>query len=466
MNVFKRFFTKTEIDLTTGNLFKKLILFAIPIILTSVLQLLYTSADLIIVKIFSADGENSSAAIGSNGALINLIINTFVGLSVGANVAMGNAKGANDKERGEKILHSAMIISLISGLFCLFLGIFFARNLLEIMSTQIDLIDKATDYLKIYFIGAPFLMIYNFGSAIMRALGDSSKPLIILLISGLINVLFNIIFTYFFNMDVSGVGWATVISEAVSAALVIFFLFRSKIFVKLSLKKIRLYKTETLEIIKIGIPAGLQSLIFSISNVLIQSEVNILGADNPAIIAGSTGSNNIESYVMSLGNGITQGVVSMTSQNYGAKNIQNIKKTFYYGLILSTGIVIIGGLLSIALAEPLLKLFTETDAALKAGKQRLYIMTSLYFTQAIMSCCSCHLQGMKYTMTPAIITLFGCVILRIVYIYTIYRMIPELQTLSWLYATYPISWAFTDAIYFVTIKIVWDKTFKKLKKSE
>lgn len=237
MNVFKRFFTKTEIDLTTGNLFKKLILFAIPIILTSVLQLLYTSADLIIVKIFSADGENSSAAIGSNGALINLIINTFVGLSVGANVAMGNAKGANDKERGEKILHSAMIISLISGLFCLFLGIFFARNLLEIMSTQIDLIDKATDYLKIYFIGAPFLMIYNFGSAIMRALGDSSKPLIILLISGLINVLFNIIFTYFFNMDVSGVGWATVISEAVSAALVIFFLFRSKIFVKLSLKK-------------------------------------------------------------------------------------------------------------------------------------------------------------------------------------------------------------------------------------
>lgn len=169
---------------------------------------------------------------------------------------------------------------------------------------------------------------------------------------------------------------------------------------------------------------------------------------------------------MSLGNGITQGVVSMTSQNYGAKNIQNIKKTFYYGLILSAGIVIIGGLLSIALAEPLLKLFTETDAALEAGKQRLYIMTSLYFTQAIMSCCSCHLQGMKYTMTPAIITLFGCVILRIVYIYTIYRMIPELQTLSWLYATYPISWAFTDAIYFVTIKIVWDKTFKKLKKSE
>lgn len=456
-----RMFNKTEIDLTKGKLFKKLILFSLPVIITSIFQLLYTSADLIIVKAFG-DGELSGAAVGSNNSLINLIINFFVGLSVGANVLIGSAKGANDKERGEKILHTAMLLSIISGFICLIIGVIGARWFLELMSTQEILLPKATTYLRIYFLGLPFLMIYNFGSAIMRALGDSSKPMFILLIAGIINIVMNLVFTAIFHMDVAGVGIATVISEFVSAFLIIYFLMNSKGFIKLDLKKLKLHKEEMLKIIQVGIPAGIQGIVFSISNVLIQSEVNILGHNSPEIIAGSSAANNVEGYVFAIGAGVNQGVVSMSSQNYGANNKENLNKTLLYGFICAIIFSLSSGLIAITLKVPLLKLFTTSEAALNAGIERLTIMGGLYFTCAIMGCYSSFLQGIHYTTATALITLFGVVGLRILYIFTLYRNIPELQTLGLLYISYPVSWTITIFIYMIATSIIKKRVFKKI----
>lgn len=456
MGIFKR----TEEDLTTGNLTKKLIIFTLPIILTTIFQLLYTQVDLITLRLFGG-GNNSVASIGINGSLINLIIGLFIGLSVGANVSMAQAKGRNDKEYATKILHSSILLAVILGLFVGALGASLSRVLLEMMHATEEIIDNATDYLIIYFSGMVFSMVYNYGAAILRALGDSKKPLYVLFISGIINVLLDLLFVIVFKLDVIGVGLTTVISEAVAAILVIYFLYKDKNgFVKLSFKKLKLDKEATLEIIRIGLPSGLQSLIFSISNVAIQGETNLFGVNSEL---GNTAASNIENYVYAIVNGISQSTVAFVAQNYGAKKYENIRKTILISVILELTIGFFLGALVYALSDSFIPIFINNNQeATDIAKSRLFVILLPYFTCGIMDCFASYYRGSKFTIFPMIATLFGTCILRLLFIFTLFKYVDYFHNITWLYASYPISWCVTCLIYIVAYPYLSKKIKNKL----
>lgn len=331
----------SELDLTQGNFFWKMPLFALPMAATTVLQLLYTTVDLWTVANFGG-GANSMSAVGSNTALINLIVTVFLQLSMGANVCISNAKGAKDPERADKILHTSIWVALIGGIIVMVFGYFMSRTMLEWMDTPSSIIDNATAYLKIYFIGMPLSMIYNYGSQILRALGDSRRPFFILIISGLINVVFDIVLVRYFNMDVSGVAWATVLSELVSAVLTMLWLgINKKGFVRFQFSHFRIDKMALKQIMIIGVPAAVQGLAFCIPNVLIQSNlytitdyrINGVPINMDEIVAGSSASSQIENFVYAFIEAFASGVVSFVGQNYGAKNVKNIRKSYWIGMI-------------------------------------------------------------------------------------------------------------------------------------
>ena len=452
--------SRFELDLTSGNLFWKMPLFALPLALTTTLQLLYTTIDLWTVSTYGG-GNNSMSAIGSNSSLISLIITVLVSLATGSNVILSCAKGENNKDKAKKVLHTSFLIATIGGVFVGLVGYFISKYLLIMMNTPDSILDNANTYLQVYFIGLPFLMIYNFGSQMMRALGDSKKPFIILLISGLINVLFDIIFVKFLDMDVFGVALATVISEAVSAIMtIIFFMFNKHGFVCFRFRDLKIDSLSFKEILKIGLPAGIQGLAFSIPNVLIQSslysissyEVNGQLITQEDIIAGSSASQQIENYMFAFIDAFAISLCSFVGQNYGAKNIKNIKKSYWYCMIwmlaFSALFMLIGGLLP----YPLLSIFITTNSdvsqtgALIAGKDRLYIMIFTYFLDGIMDVDGNYLRGMKKSTTPALLTLIGCTGTRILFLYTIFN-IPFFHTVFWLYSTYPISWILVSLIF-------------------
>lgn len=453
-------FNQTEMDLTTGNLFKKIILFALPIMITSMMQLLYTSIDLIVVSKFGG-GASSMSAVGANGSLINLIINLFMGFSVGANVVMAHAKGNNNILKGRKTLHTSLLLSLILGIVVGAIGAICARFFLEWMQTPSAYIDQAETYLRIYFIGLPFLIIYNFGASLQRAMGDSTKSFISLTIAGVINVLFNLLFVIVFKWDVAGVAFSTVISEGVAAGLTLLFLYKNKGFANFRFKELKLDKECCIEIAKIGFPAGLQNFIFSISNVFIQTQANAYGE---IAIAGNTASNNIEGYIYAVLNSFSVAGTAFAAQNYGARNKENIKKVFKYGIICSIGsTVIVGGIITL-LGRNLLPIFTgDLPEAIESGYQRLMLMALTYFTCGVMDYCAGFLRGIKYSLTPTIITFVGACLFRIIFIYTIYQ-IPEVHTIQFLYASYPMSWTLTCILYIIAVPILLPKGFKKIDK--
>lgn len=452
--------TKTkEIDFTTGNLFKKMLLYTVPLILSTLLQLFYSSADLFTVGKFGG-GESSLNAVGANGSLINLIVALFTGLSVGANVYIANAKGRNDKEAASRGVGTSIVLSIIVGLVVMLFGTLFAKDLLILMNTPEEVLYKATEYLTIYFYGIPFLMIYNYGSACLRALGDSRKPFWTLVFSGVFNIACNFLLVINFKMDVAGVAISTVISEFASAfAVLIFLFFNHHGFAKLTFNNLRLRKVELITILKIGIFAGLESFIFSFANVFIQREANSFG--NIAM-AGNTASNNIEGYLYNILFAFSVAVVAMVAQNYGAKKKENIKKVLIYALSTVTVLGLILGVLTTVFSRQLLSVFIDNPESIEMGRSRLMVIAMTYFLCGTMDVLSSYLRGMEHPVTPTLITLFGACILRLVFIFILFKMIPEIHTLGWLYATFPISWAVVNIIYIPFVIVISRKEFKQM----
>ena len=317
---------KYEMDMCSGSILKKMLMFTLPLMLSSILQLLFNAADIVVVGRFA--GDNSLAAVGSTTALINLLTNLFVGLSIGANVTAARNYGGKREDALSRTVHTAVTISIVSGVILTVIGVVGTKEMLRLMSTPDEIIDLAADYLRIYFAGITATTIYNFGSALLRAIGDTKRPLYYLLAAGAVNVVLNLLFVIVFKMDVSGVALATIISESLSAFLVIRCLMRETGAIKLDLKKLRVHKAELISIIRIGLPAGFQGIVFALSNVVIQSSVNLFGN---IVVAGNSAAANIEGFVYMAMNSFYQATLSFMSQNFGAGEYKRLNKILACG---------------------------------------------------------------------------------------------------------------------------------------
>lgn len=440
-----------EIDMCNGPITGKMLRFALPLMLSSMLQLLFNAADIITVGKFGS--EHSLAAVGSNTALINLLTNLFIGLSIGANVLVARFYGAKNGEELNETVHTAMLLSLISGLILTVTGVIFARYFLIWMKTPAEILDLATTYLKIYFLGMPAMMIYNFGSAILRAIGDTKRPLYFLASAGVINIILNILLVVVFRLDVKGVGIATVISQTVSAILIIRCLAKSNGDIKLELKKLRLSRGKIGAILRIGLPAGLQGSIFSLSNVVIQSSVNIFG---PVVVKGNSAAQNLEGFVYFSMNAFHHATLSFTSQNMGAKKYDRLGKILKNGLCLA---ILFGagfGGTVILFGRNLLSIYTNDGAAISAGMTRLYIITGTYTLCGIMDVMVGAIRGIGYTVLPTIVSLIGACALRLVWLATVFR-IPKFHTINTVYLSYPITWLVTIIAHVICYIIIRKK---------
>lgn len=440
-----------EIDMCNGPITGKMLRFALPLMLSSMLQLLFNAADIITVGKFGS--EHSLAAVGSNTALINLLTNLFIGLSIGANVLVARFYGAKNGEELNETVHTAMLLSLISGLILTVTGVIFARYFLIWMKTPAEILDLATTYLKIYFLGMPAMMIYNFGSAILRAIGDTKRPLYFLAAAGVINIILNILLVVVFRLDVKGVGIATVISQTVSAILIIRCLAKSNGDIKLEFKKLRFSRGKIGAILRIGLPAGLQGSIFSLSNVVIQSSVNIFGS---VVVKGNSAAQNLEGFVYFSMNAFHHATLSFTSQNMGAKKYDRLGKILKNGLCLA---ILFGagfGGTVILFGRNLLSIYTNDGAAISAGMTRLYIITGTYTLCGIMDVMVGAIRGIGYTVLPTIVSLIGACALRLVWLATVFR-IPKFHTINTVYLSYPITWLVTIIAHVICYIIIRKK---------
>ena len=404
-------------DLTSGPMLKKIILFSLPLAASSFLQLLFNAADVVVVGRFV--GSAALAAVGSNGALINLLVNLFVGLALGANVVAARCYGAKDDQGVHEAVQTAVTLSLVGGVLMAFVGFFAAHGLLELMSSPEDVIDLATLYLKIYFIGMPMTMLYNFNASLLRAVGDTRRPLVCLAVAGVINVVLNLLFVIVFQMSVAGVALATILSQTVSAIMVTVLLVKEEGAMHLDLRHLGFHKKALLQIIQIGLPAGLQSTVFSLSNVVIQSAINSFGS---TVVAGNSAASNC--------------LLCVTVA----------------GLFLGCG-AYFGG-------EVLLHFYSTDEAVVAAGLSRMQIICTAYFLCGIMDTLASCLRGRGYSVIPMIVSLVGSCLLRLVWIATIFRMFRSTGTL---YISYPISWALTAGVHLICLLVVRKKMNDQLK---
>ena len=440
MKKFRLFAGQT--DMTNGNLLGKIALFSLPLFLTTIMQLLYSTIDLISVQLWGG-GDTSMGAIAANGSLINLIIIVFNNMALGSNVAIANAKGAGDKERASRVLHTATLFSLFSGLVVGLIGFFLSDNLLLMMGTESEYIPLATQYLQIYFLGLPALMVYNYAARNMNAMGDSQTPFLILAVSGLVNVAFDFAFVYFWHLDVVGVAVATVISESVSAILALIFLFvRKSNYVRLSWKKLRISGDSLLEIIRIGLPAGLQGFFFALPNVFVQAKLYTVEPGNLDLSNGAIASGQVESYIFAGIQAISSACLAFTAANHGALKKENIKKVWLYSMLLVLIYTAVADILIATLYRQVLHLFVSSDAAVEYGRQRLFVLGFTYVLDGAMDILASSLRGMKKSTYPMIVTFLFCTILRIVFLETLFNL-EFFHTVAWLYAVFPISWVFS-----------------------
>ena len=445
---------KHEIDMCNGPLLGKVLKFSLPLMLSGILQLLYNAADVAVVGRYA--GSNSLAAVGSTGSLINLMINLFIGLSVGASVVVAKNLGAHDFRKAHDAVHTSIALSLVSGIATLIIGVFFSGFFLKLMDTPDDVIDLATLYMRIYFLGMPALMVYNFGSAILRAMGDTMRPLFFLTISGIINVALNLFFVRSIHLDVAGVALATIISQYISAILVVTCLHRLENCCHLDFKAIRFKKDLVLETVKVGLPAGIQSSLFSISNVLIQSSINSFGS---TVMAGNAAASNIEGFTYTSMNSIYQAAITFTSQNVGAKKPERINRVMLSTLLTVTAVGLIMGTGSYLLGEPLLKIYSTDTAIIPYGITRLKIVCIPYFLCGTMEIFVGMLRGMNCSTLPMFVSIFGSCVFRVLWVYTAFRMYPMLETL---YIAYPISWSICTLIHFICYLFIKKRTTKEL----
>ena len=433
-----------EIDMCDGPLLSKILLFFVPLMMSGILQLLFNAADIIVVGRFA--GSSALAAVGSTSSLINLLINVFVGLSVGVNVLVAKYYGGQREKDMSETVHTAVLTSLLSGLFLVILGGIAARPLLHLMGTPDDVLDQAVLYMRIYFLGMPVLMVYNFGAAILRAIGDTRRPLYFLFMAGVVNVALNLFFVIGLGMGVDGVGWATVISEHVSALLVLKSLMEAPGALKLNLKELRIHPKKLKRIVKIGLPAGMQGAIFSISNVLIQSSVNSFGS---IAMAGNTASANIEGFVYTAMNAVYQTNLSFTSQNLGGRKYSRINRIMYICLAVVTVVGITLGITAVLAGDLLLGIYSSDAQVLRYGMLRLEIICGTYFLCGIMDCMVGSLRGLGYSVIPMFVSLTGACGFRVLWVFTVFA---AYRSLDVLYLSYPVSWAITAIAHMITFR--------------
>lgn len=439
-----------QIILTEGPIFKKLLQFSIPLILSSLLQLLFNAADIIVVGNFA--GDDSLAAVGSTGSLVNLLVNLFIGLSVGTNVVAANFYGARKTKEVQETVHTAIFLSIISGIILTIIGVFGTRFILQLMKSPPEVLDLAAVYLRIYFGGITATMIYNFGSAILRSKGDTKRPLYILFFSGILNFLLNLLFVIVFNMDVAGVAWATVISQIIAAILVIIILCRENNEFKLNFRKLKMNPVIVKRIIKIGLPAGFQGIMFSFSNVIIQSSVNTFGS---VLIAGNSAACNLEGFIYTSMNGFSQGTLTFCSQNMGAKKLDRIKKVV---VVSQFSIIFIGaflGALFLVFGNQLLGIYSKSPDVIQAGMSRLWVIFTTYYLCGMMDCLSNAIRGIGHSLMPVISSLCGACIFRIIWLFTVFQ-IPEFHVPFTIFVSYPISWILT-----FVVNLIWYKKYIK-----
>ncbi len=437
-----------NIDMLRGPLLGKMVLFALPLAFSTVLQQLFNAADIAVVGRFAS--SQALAAVGSNNATINLLIGLFVGLSIGTNVLVAKYIGQGDGARVQSAVHTSVVVALFSGFFLLFFGQLYSRPILEFMEAPRDVIDLATLYLRIYFLGVPFIMLYNFGAAILRSKGDSRRPLYCLFLAGVCNVILNLILVIAFRMGVSGVAIATVISNVISSGLVMRFLFREEPLVRVSLSKLRLHMDELRAIVAIGAPAGLQGMMFSLSNVCIQAAVNGFGS---SAVAGSASALNFEFVSFLLTDAFAQAATTFTSQNFGAGNEERCARVFWVAM--GAGLLLKGASAAVfyTFREPLLSIFTVDPKVIPYAMSRIRYVLLWGVLSVPYAVAASALRGLGRSMLPAVLTVVGTCLFRVLWLATVFRRWRAFDTLM---IVYPVSWLLTSVMivgaYFIVRK--------------
>lgn len=446
---------KYEIDMCNGPLLKKMLLFALPLMCSSMLQILFNAADTVVVGRFGS--ENSLAAVGSNAAVINLLTNVFIGLSVGANVMTARYFGAKDDRNLKETVHTSMLVSVLSGLFLMVVGVILAGNILTWMSAPVEVKGLATVYLRIYFLSMPATMIYNFGSAILRAVGDTRRPLYFLLLSGVVNVILNLIFVIGFKMDVAGVALATVISQCIAAGLVVRCIMKDTGGIRLDIKALHINKEILIQIVRIGLPAGIQGTIFSLSNVVIQSSINGFGR---IVVAANSAASNVEGFVYMAMNSFYQTTLSFCGQNMGAGKYDRIRGILIRGMgcVLVTGVVL--GWTVVLCSDTLLNIYSHNSTVIEEGSKRLLVVCGTYALCGMMDVMVGVLRGIGYSVVPMIVSLVGACGIRLLWLATVFR-IDQYHVPNTIYLSYPISWTITLSAHIVCYCIVSGKILKK-----
>jgi putative MATE family efflux protein len=442
-----------DTDMGSGPLFGKILLFALPIMALNLLQLLFNAADMIVVGQFA--GKQPLAAVGATGALINLLVNIFMGLSVGTSVVVAQNFGAQDYKGIHDSVHTSIAISIIGGFFVMVIGLLFYEPLLEYMGTPDDIIHLSTLYMKIYFLGMPANMVYNFGAAILRASGDSKRPMYYLSISGVINVILNLFFVLVLHMTVDGVAWATVISQYISVALILLSLMKNHSHIQFIPTQLRIDRNKLIDIIRIGVPAGIQNILFSVSNILIQSAVNSFGS---TMVAASTASSNIEGFIGTTSNAYYNAAITFAGQNMGAKKYKRIDSIAKICTLLVSATWIVVGGATLLFGRSLLSIYVNEADVIDLGMKRLQVMMITYFTGGLMNVYPGLIRGMGYSFLPMVVTLVGVCLMRIVWLATVFAWYP---TVVVLFLCYPVTWGLTSIGHIITFLFLRKKVYKK-----
>lgn len=441
---------KYEIDMCNGTIMDKLISFSLPLMLSGILQLLFNAVDIVVVGRFS--GSQALAAVGSTTALINIFTNLFIGISLGANVLAARFYAAGKSKEMSETVHTSVTVALISGVLMGILGLMFARFSLELMGTPEDVISQSALYMRIYFLGMPFFMLYNYGAAILRAVGDTRRPLFFLVVSGVINAVLNVILVVYFHMDVAGVAIATVFSQFVSCVLVLRCLYMSEGSYQLRFSRLSIKKEYLKQIFQVGVPAGIQSTVINFSNALLQSSVNSFGS---VAMAGYTAANNVFGFLYVSVNSITQACMSFTSQNYGVRKWKRMDRVLVDCIILSVVCSLTLGCCAYFFGPEILQIYTREPDVIHAGMEIMTFATVPYFLCGLMDLFPGALRGMGHSGVPMILSIIGTVGTRIVWIFGIF---PSHRSLSVLFISYPVSWILTILMqvccfYFVRKKV-------------
>ncbi len=438
-----------ELDMTSGPLLKKIIVFTIPVLLSGVLQLLFNAADIIVVGNFA--GDNAMAAVGSTASLVSLMTNLFIGISAGANVAVANFYGSKDDEAVQETVHTSVILSVVGGAGLMLIGLLLARPILELMGSPEAVLPLSALYLRIFFLGMPGSLLFNFCASILRATGDTKHPLYYLSVAGILNVVLNLFFVIVLNMSVAGVALATIISQYVSAFLIVRRMARLNSSIRIQWSKLRVSKSKLLRILRVGIPAGIQSSLFALSNVVIQSAINSFGE---VVMAANTASTNIEGFVYIAMNSVYQAAMNFSGQNYGAGRYKRLHKVLFecLGLVTFVGLVLGGG--AYLFGRPLLHIYTDSAMVITFGLQRMEIICLTYFLCGWMDTIVGVMRGMGYGIMPMLVSLVGSCLFRILWVQTIFQVY---HTLPMLYISWPITWVITFLMHVVCYCGIWVK---------